>query len=103
MGDNTKEAGITTKCMEKESSRGLTARPIQEAMSVIKKKVLVSSTGLRAVDMKEIGKMASSMAEDDILMNKDLQKKAIGIMARFYPGRQSLVKLSNLKDGENTI
>jgi len=84
--ENTMDYGSITRWKEVEFSLGLMEEDTKVIMLMIKRKVMVFSTGQMVENMKEDGKMVNNMESEHILVLVEKPNKENGKMERDFNG-----------------
>ena len=89
------DSGITTKWRAKELSHGLMEEGTRATMQMIKKKEMVSFTGQMVENIKEAGKMGSSMESVPTHLQVVKPNRANGLKEKDFTGSQTTESESN--------
>lgn len=84
------DSGITTKWRAKELSHGLMEEGTRATMQMIKKKEMVSFTGQMVENIKEAGKMGSSMESVPTHLQVVRPNRANGQKEKDFTGSQMM-------------
>ena len=82
MGGNMKVSGRIIVFMGKAITSGLMVDATMENISMVKRKVLDSSSGLMGEFIEDSGRVGSKMAEESLFQEKGWKRLGSGVMAR---------------------